>query len=101
MTKALVKILQKNPHPNLKDLMGGVRSVYIFHPSIPLSSSQFSNSHELHKAALDFHNNARTYRKAMKAYKKRGGKQKGVELDMDNFQDPQVLFLLIPFSYAY
>ncbi|KAF8903597.1 peptidase C14, caspase domain-containing protein [Mucidula mucida] len=71
MTTALVQILKENPNPSLKDLMLRV-------------------SHELHKSAINVHDGAKKYKKNMKEYRRRGGKQPAVPTDMDNFQDPQL-----------
>ncbi|KAK0200469.1 caspase domain-containing protein [Desarmillaria ectypa] len=79
MTRALIEILKKDPHPSLKDLMTNV-------------------SHEVHKAALNLHKDVKTYKKRVKEWrraKERLG-QKVVSmsddlvLEMDNFQDPQL-----------
>ncbi|KAF9028879.1 hypothetical protein BDZ89DRAFT_1065775 [Hymenopellis radicata] len=75
MTTALVKILQENPHPFLKDLM--LRIV-----------------HEVHKYYVKLHDEAKKYRKEHAAYWKRGGIEPRAPSNMDNFQDPQLSSLL-------
>ncbi|KAK0445003.1 caspase domain-containing protein [Desarmillaria tabescens] len=84
MTRALIEILKKDPHPSLKDLMTNV-------------------SHEVHKASLNVHKEVKTYKKRMKEWrraKERRGQKAAVSvsddvpvLEMDNFQDPQVRVL--------
>ncbi|KAF9025000.1 hypothetical protein BDZ89DRAFT_1040794 [Hymenopellis radicata] len=71
MTIALVKILRENPNPSLKDLMLCV-------------------SHERHKSAIDVHDEAKKYKKAMQEYWRRGGEKPGVQTEVNNFQDPQL-----------
>ncbi|KAF9014363.1 hypothetical protein BDZ89DRAFT_1142399 [Hymenopellis radicata] len=71
MTAALVNTLKDNPNPSLRDLVLRV-------------------SHELHKCSLNAHDAARTYSKAMREYRKRGGKCLAAPVNMDNFQDPQL-----------
>ncbi|KAK0433728.1 caspase domain-containing protein [Armillaria borealis] len=77
MTRALIEILKKDPHPSLKDLMTNV-------------------SHEVHKAALNLHRDVKTYKKNMKKWRRAVGPKAAVSvsddvvLEMDNFQDPQL-----------
>ncbi|TFK18837.1 hypothetical protein FA15DRAFT_697885 [Coprinopsis marcescibilis] len=76
MTQALIKILRSDPHPSLKDLLKLI-------------------SHDLHDNYLSLHARARDYKKRARAYnlKRRAeGKPEKTtkEVEMDNFQDPQI-----------
>jgi len=77
MTKALIKVLKDDPHPNLRDLMTRI-------------------AHELHTFHLGLHRHARAYRKKLKEVNlKRAAKHLPLIIppdkpEMDNFQDPQL-----------
>jgi len=78
MTKALIKILETDPHPTLRNLLTRV-------------------SHELHKLYFQLHRHAVDYRKDIKELNQKRV-AKGLEPlrapsfmpEMDNFQDPEM-----------
>lgn len=76
MTQALIALLKKDPNPSLRDLLTNV-------------------SHDLHRYYLRLHTMSRDYKKQVKAKNaKLAAKGRSVmvpqEVEMDNFQDPQI-----------
>ncbi|TFK39197.1 caspase domain-containing protein [Crucibulum laeve] len=67
MTQALIRVLKKDPHPSLRDMLTSV-------------------SHDLHRFYLKMHGEARSLRK--KAREK--GRTADHAPEMNNFQDPQI-----------